>query len=50
MDVGFYNEGTIAQFMRKTLCQNDSKLYGHYINGRIGKFRERLSRKFPDSQ
>jgi hypothetical protein len=50
MDVGFYNEGTIAQFMRKSLCQNDAKLYGHYINGRIGRFRERLSRKFPDSQ
>jgi len=48
MDSSFYSENTIKDFVKKYLCQGDAKLYGHYVNGRVGKFRERLSRKFSD--
>ena len=46
MDTSFYSDQAIRTFIRKTLCQSDSKLFNHYVNGRVTKFRERLSRKF----
>ena len=50
MDTSFYSEQAILTFVRKTLCQSDSKLFDHYMNGRVNKFRERLSRKFTNDK
>ncbi len=50
MDSSFYAEQTIMNFVKKSLCQNDLKLYNHYMNGNVGKFRERLSRKFTNER
>ena len=51
MDTDFYSEQAIKDFIKKTLCQGDSKLFAYYIAGNVQKFRERLSRKFgPDQQ
>jgi hypothetical protein len=50
MDTTFYSDKTILEFVKKSLCQGDQKLYKHYINGDVGKFRERLSRKFTEDQ
>jgi hypothetical protein len=50
MDSSFYAEKTILDFVKKNLCQGDQKLYGHYLAGRVGRFRERLSRKFSADQ
>jgi len=51
MDTDFYSDQAIEDFVKKTLCQGDAKLFLHYINGHASKFRERLSRKFgPEKQ
>lgn len=50
MDSTFYSESTILDFVKKNMCQGDSKLYTHYMNGSVLKFRERLSRKFTKEQ
>jgi hypothetical protein len=46
MDSSFYSEEAILKFVKSNLCQNDEKLYRHYLNGNVGRFRERISRKF----
>jgi hypothetical protein len=46
MDSSFYSEDAILKFVKTNLCQNDEKLFRHYLNGDVGRFRERLSRKF----
>jgi hypothetical protein len=46
MDSSYYSDKAILEFTKKTLCQDDEKLFQHYLNGKIGQFRERLSRKF----
>ena len=50
MDSSYYSEQAIVSFVKKSLCQGDAKLFSHYINGNVGKFRERLSRKFTVEQ
>ena len=50
MDSSFYSEKAILTFVKKYLCQGDEKLFGHYMNGNITRFRERLSRKFTDEK
>lgn len=50
MDSSFYSEQAIMSFVKKSLCQGDAKLFGHYMSGNIGRFRERLSRKFTDEK
>jgi hypothetical protein len=46
MDSSFYSEDAILGFVKSNLCQNDEKLFRHYLNGDVSRFRERLSRKF----
>jgi len=46
MDSSFYSEEAILRFVKSNLCQNDEKLFRHYLNGNVSRFRERLSRKF----
>ena len=50
MDSTFYSEKNILDFVKRTLCQGDEKLFRYYMNGNVGKFRERLSRKFTDDR
>ena len=50
MDSSFYSEKAILTFVKKYLCQDDDKLFGHYMSGRVARFRERLSRKFTDEK
>lgn len=50
MDSSFYSEQAIMSFVKKSLCQGDTKLFGHYMSGDVSKFRERLSRKFTDGR
>jgi len=46
MDVAFYSDETVENFIKDTMCQGDKKLYNHYRNVDSYNFRERLSRKF----
>ena len=46
MDTDFYSNQAVTDFVKRTLCQGDQKLFGHYKSGNVRKFRERLSRKF----
>jgi len=46
MDTSFYSDKAILEYVRKNLCQDDDKLFQHYLNNSVGRFRERLSRKF----
>ena len=50
MDSTFYSEKNILDFVKRTLCQGDEKLFRYYMNGNVGKFRERLSRKFTNDR
>ena len=50
MDSSFYSDKTIQEFVKTILCQNDKKLYNHYMNDDVVKFRERISRKFTKEQ
>lgn len=50
MDNSFYSDKVIKKFVKNILCQDDEKLYNHYLNGDVFKFRERLSRKFTVNQ
>jgi hypothetical protein len=47
MDVGFYSESAIQEFVHGNLCQDDKKLYNHYLNDDVANFRERIHRKYP---
>ncbi len=46
MDTDYYSNPSVTDFVKRTLCQGDEKLFRHYKNGDVRKFRERLSRKF----
>ena len=50
MDETLYSDTVIKEFILTTLCQNDKKLYAHYMNDDVDRFRERLSRKFTDKE
>jgi len=47
MDTSFYPDSVIENFIKTNLCHSDRKLYNHYLNGDVAKFRERISRKYP---
>jgi len=49
MDTSFYTDSVIADFIRTNLCQSDTKLYRHYLNGNVKKFRERIHRKYSET-
>lgn len=42
MDIDYYSDKTIIEFLKKTVCQNDETLYRYLMNENIGKFRKRL--------
>jgi len=47
MDTGYYSEKTIEEFIKSTLCQDDTLLYKYYQDVDVQKFKSRLS-KFRD--
>lgn len=42
MDIDYYSDKTINEFLKKTVCQNDETLYRYLINEKVSKFRKRL--------
>lgn len=48
MDTSFYSDTVIEDFIKTNLCLSDRKLYKHYLNDDVAKFRERIHRKYPD--
>lgn len=42
MDTDYYSHKTIMEFLKKTVCQNDTTLYRYLMNENISKFRKRL--------
>jgi len=47
MDTSFYSDSVIEDFIQTNLCHSDKKLYKHYLNDDVAKFRERIHRKYP---
>jgi len=47
MDTSFYSDSVVEDFIQTNLCQSDRKLYKHYLNNDVAKFRERIHRKYP---
>lgn len=46
MDDIYYSDKTTSQFIMTELCQKDRVLYKYYMDGQIGKFRQRFARKY----
>lgn len=44
MDTGYYSKKTIEEFIKSTLCQDDTLLYKYYQDVDVQKFKSRLSR------
>lgn len=42
MNIDYYSEKTISDFLKKKVCQNDETLYKYFINENVIKFRKRL--------
>lgn len=42
MDVGYYSENTVNNFIKKNVCHGDALLLKYYQDGKIKSFRRRL--------